>query len=67
MNMHAQVQQADFAEPSIGALELTLAITPRFGDADAAKHSEGNILQWVKYLPEDCINRMIEMRWDVTT
>ena len=67
MNMHAQVRQADFAEPSIGATESTLAIVPKFGDADALRHSESNILQWVKYLPEDCINRMIEMRWDVTT
>jgi hypothetical protein len=67
MNMHAQVQQRDFAEPSIGTLELTLAIAPPFGDADAVRHSESNILQWAKYLPEDCINKMIEMRWDVTT
>lgn len=29
--------------------------------------SEANILQWMTYLPEDCIARMIEMKWDVTT
>jgi hypothetical protein len=37
--------------------------------ADEAQiaRSENNILQWMEYLPEDCIARMIEMGWDVTT
>jgi hypothetical protein len=34
--------------------------------ADAAR-SEENILQWMSYLPEDCIRSMIAMGWDVTT
>jgi hypothetical protein len=38
-----------------------------FDDAEAVRRSESNILQWMKYLPEDCITRMIEMGWDVTT
>ena len=29
--------------------------------------SENNILQWMSYLPEDCIRTMIAMGWDVTT
>jgi hypothetical protein len=29
--------------------------------------SENNILQWMAYLPEDCIRTMIAMGWDVTT
>jgi hypothetical protein len=32
-----------------------------------AIHAENNILQWAEYLPEDCIQKMIEMGWDVTT
>jgi hypothetical protein len=40
----------------------------RMNDADADRaRSESNILQWVSYLPEDCIKKMIEMGWDVTT
>jgi hypothetical protein len=35
-------------------------------DADVAR-SEKNILQWMDYLPEDCIRTMIQMGWDVTT
>jgi hypothetical protein len=30
-------------------------------------HSENNILQWMAYLPEDCIRTIIQMEWDVTT
>jgi hypothetical protein len=29
--------------------------------------SEENILQWMAYLPQDCIETMIRMGWDVTT
>jgi hypothetical protein len=36
-------------------------------NADDAARSEENILQWMSYLPEDCIRTMIEMGWDVTT
>jgi hypothetical protein len=35
-------------------------------DADVAR-SRGNIQQWMAYLPPDCIKRMIEMGWDVST
>ena len=35
-------------------------------DTDIAR-SEENILQWMAYLPEDCIRTMIQMGWDVTT
>jgi hypothetical protein len=35
-------------------------------DDDVAR-SEENILQWMSYLPEDCIRTMIAMGWDVTT
>jgi hypothetical protein len=29
--------------------------------------SEENVLQWMSYLPEDCIRTMIAMGWDITT
>jgi hypothetical protein len=29
--------------------------------------SVGNIRTWRTYLPEDCVNTMIKMRWDQTT
>jgi hypothetical protein len=35
-------------------------------DADI-EHSENNILQWIAYLPEDCIRTMVLMGWDITT
>jgi hypothetical protein len=35
-------------------------------DADVAR-SERNVLQWIAYLPEDCLRTMIRMGWDVTT
>ena len=41
-------------------------IEVRADSADAAR-SEENILQWMSYLPEDCIRSMIAMGWDVTT
>jgi hypothetical protein len=67
MATDARAQQRVFAESSLEALELVPAMAQLFGDAGAVRRSESNILQWMKYLPEDCINRMIEMQWDVTT
>jgi hypothetical protein len=34
---------------------------------DDVARSENNILQWMSYLPEDCIRTMIQMGWDVST
>jgi hypothetical protein len=34
---------------------------------DDVVRSENNILQWMSYLPEDCIRMMIQMGWDVST
>jgi hypothetical protein len=33
----------------------------------AAARSEENILQWMAYLPADCVKTMIDMGWHVTT
>ena len=67
MDTNAQVLQRVFGEPSTESLGAASALNERFKDANAVRRSENNILEWMKYLPEDCINRMIEMGWDVTT
>jgi len=36
------------------------------GNAELVR-SEENILRWMAYLPQDCIEAMILMGWDVTT
>ena len=36
-------------------------------DAATRQHSDDNILRWMKYLPDDCIETMIAMGWDVST
>jgi hypothetical protein len=36
-------------------------------DARNAARSRKNISQWRSYLPEDCVDTMIRMGWDVTT
>jgi hypothetical protein len=49
-------------EPTDAAAQIEV----RANEAVAAR-SEENILQWMSYLPEDCIRTMIAMSWDVTT
>ena len=46
--------------------EAAAPVEGRANEDDAAR-SEENILQWMSYLPEDCIRTMIDMGWDVTT
>ena len=36
-------------------------------DSASIARSEANILRWMEYLPEDCIARMIALKWDITT
>ena len=65
MDTYSQAPPRVLAEP----LEEDLASTSSMGvqnDADVAR-SESNVLQWMAYLPEDCIRTMIHMGWDVTT
>jgi hypothetical protein len=31
------------------------------------RHLRNNILEWMSYLPDDCVKKMIEMGWDVST
>jgi hypothetical protein len=60
------VQQQDFVESPEEPSEAAAAVEGRVSHDDAAR-SEENILQWMSYLPENCVRTMIEMGWDVTT
>ena len=67
MNMHTQPTQLP-QRVFIDLLEELSATSSMDAqnDADVAR-SEKNVLQWIAYLPEDCIKTMIQMGWDVTT
>jgi hypothetical protein len=67
MDTNTQVKEGIFTEPSVESLDVAVEMNPRFDYADAVRRSDDKILKWMKYLPEDCINRMIEMEWDITT
>lgn len=66
MHTDAQVRDAISTEPAMKqSVGTTMEL--RFADVEAVRRSEANILNWMEYLPEDCIRRMIEMEWDITT
>ena len=67
MDTNGQVLEGFFTMPSTKSMGVASAIAPRFTNAHAERHSAANILKWTQYLPEDCITRMIEMGWDLTT
>jgi hypothetical protein len=64
MDTYTQAPQRVFVDLLEG-LSATSS-TDAQSDADVAR-SEKNLLQWMAYLPEDCIRTMIQMGWDVTT
>jgi hypothetical protein len=69
--------------PEVAAAEgacIVLGAGPASGDASSTEskdsasssgsdgaRSERNILEWMSYLPDDCVSTMIRMGWDVTT
>jgi len=65
METNTQVLQRAFAEFPVESSDSASPIDSRV-NADVVR-SENNILQWMSYLPEDCIRAMINMGWDVTT
>jgi hypothetical protein len=65
MDTYTEVPQRVFVELSEELLATASPIDVQ-NDADVAR-SERNVLQWMAYLPEDCVRTMIQMRWDVTT
>jgi hypothetical protein len=66
METYTQVPQRVFVEVFGEPPVATMPVETWINDADVAR-SEENILQWMSYLPEDCIRTMIDMGWDVTT
>jgi hypothetical protein len=64
MHTNTQLKQR-FVEMPTDLLDPSLLVGERTGDEPA--RSETNILQWMSYLPEDCIKTMIEMGWDTST
>jgi hypothetical protein len=64
MDTNTQVPQRCFLEGSESSDDV-LPIDARA--VGRIRRSEDNILQWMSYLPEDCIRMMIVMGWDVST
>ena len=65
MDTTTQVLDRPFVEGSAKSSDALLAIGARADDN--VERSESNILQWMAYLPEDCIRTMIAMGWDIST
>ena len=66
MEDDSQAQQRVSAEVPTEPPEASAPVESQVSNADAAR-SEENILQWMAYLPEDCVRTMIDMGWDITT
>jgi len=58
-----QLAQASQPAPSKAHLEESIA---KSTDADCAR-AESNLREWRSYLPEVCINTMIQMGWHLST
>ena len=65
MDTNTQVLERCFGKGSSEAPDAVLVISARADDD--VERSESNILQWMSYLPEDCIKTMIAMGWDIST
>jgi hypothetical protein len=65
METNTQVLHRCFVEGLPGSLDAILPTDARADDD--IRRSEANILQWMSYLPEDCIRTMIAMEWDIST
>ena len=66
--METSTRMPDFGELPADPSDAAAPPDASLNDADAdAARSEQNILQWMEYLPEDCIRTMIDMGWDITT
>ena len=66
MATEAHAQQRVFIDMQSEPLADPARSVARESAADIAR-SENNILQWMSYLPEDCIRTMVLMGWDITT
>ncbi len=63
------VADTDYSSGASNAAHYSANVVPveqRDDDAQSS-YSRKNVLRWQEYLPEDCINKMCEMGWDLTT
>ena len=66
MDTYTQVLQRVFVEFPEEISDSASSTDVETNGVDVAR-SENNVLQWMAYLPEDCIRTMIQMGWDETT
>jgi hypothetical protein len=66
METYTLVQPQEFVDTPGEPSDAAAPVEARVSNAETARSDE-NILQWMSYLPEDCIRTMIEMGWNVTT
>jgi hypothetical protein len=66
MDTYTQVLQRVFVDVTEEISDSASSADVETNEVDVAR-SENNVLQWMAYLPEDCIRTMIQMGWDVTT
>jgi hypothetical protein len=66
MDTQAHVPHRPLIYMQSESLAVAARADVRQAAADIAQ-SEKNIMQWVTYLPEDCIRTMVLMGWDINT
>ena len=64
--MAVQMQHNAGGKLLLEPLNIAALIGARANASDSAR-SEKNILQWVAYLPRNCVKTMIRMGWNKTT
>lgn len=57
--VHQAASASNFQESQSGA--------ENDNSAAAVTRSERNVSEWMSYLPQDCVESMIRMGWDLTT
>jgi hypothetical protein len=66
METDTQVQPQGFMELTGELWDAPVPAGVPVGN-DEVVRSEENILRWMAYLPQECIEAMIRMGWDLTT
>jgi hypothetical protein len=64
--MNAHSQRRPLIEMQLQSLSIAARADARETATDIAR-SESNIMQWMSYLPEECIRTMVLMGWDIST
>jgi len=64
---HLHTREKSVMQPRQHSGERTQEQAPDGGYAACVERSEQNVRDWMTYLPQDCVDSMIRMNWDVTT